>query len=228
MKIAIITTYVGTDFVIPPPPLFSHEADYYYFSSYDLFVAGYVTRQLCVHAEYTNYGNRRVGKIPKFLSHYLLPDYDFYIWCDSNQQLNTSPQKLVKQFRNEDSYLLFKHPHRNCVYVEMEAVNGMRREDRETLIQTKEFLLKQFFPPNYGLFELTAYVRRNDKISNTIGSALYDLIQKYTSRDQILFPYLLKKYGGSYSVLTGTAQAHDGGNNYFRQIDPPIVVRYGD
>ncbi|MQL82451.1 hypothetical protein Taro_014913 [Colocasia esculenta] len=64
---------------------------------------------------------RRVGKIPKFLTHRLFPSARYSIWLDSKLRLTSDPQLLLEYFlwRKGFEYAISNHYDRHCVWEEV-------------------------------------------------------------------------------------------------------------
>ncbi len=225
MKIAVITGVFDPkrDMKIEYSKYFD-DYDYYCFScdSKKIEVAAEIKRVILPTSNMDEkYSSRRAGKIPKMLSHLLLPDYDVYVWCDATHEVAVDKEKLLSLL-GENDCALFTHPHRQCVYEEAKEVLAGGLDYPYLIEENVKWLKQNNFEKNQGLYEMTTFIRRNNKTSNDVFSFWYSLVSKFSSRDQINFMPSAKKHSLSVSDLEGTAQIYHGGNSVFNQIKPSL------
>jgi hypothetical protein len=139
----------------------------------------------------------RTSRWHKMHPHLLFPEYDNSVYIDCNIQITGSHlESRLKQFIENGTFIaLPPHPERHCVYDEViECIRTDR--DRIPLIQDMErFLRKENFPPGRGLFENNLVFRRHtDPKIIRIAAEWWDLIRRYSHRDQLSLTYLLWKH----------------------------------
>ena len=71
------------------------------------------------------YKNRRDAKVYKVLPFAFLPDYDYYFWIDSTHTLQANPQEVISKYLTNSDVGVFKHPQRDCIYIEGEFVKKL-------------------------------------------------------------------------------------------------------
>ncbi|KAK1403663.1 Transmembrane protein [Heracleum sosnowskyi] len=78
---------------------------------------------------------RRVGKIPKFLSHRLFPSARYSIWLDSKLRLQLDPMLILEYFlwRKGHEYAISNHYDRHCLWEEV-AQNKKLNKFNHTII----------------------------------------------------------------------------------------------
>jgi hypothetical protein len=163
-----------------------------------------------------NYNHRRNAKIYKVLSSILYPDYEYIIWSDANHQLNEDPENILKEYGDFD-LLLFKHPHRDCCFDEMNIVK--QHLDDPYLVQTQyNHYLNKGMPRNFGLTEMTCFIKKNNDKIKKLDMMWWEQICKFSSRDQCSFTYCVWSMRNDNLIIKkfkGHANIYAGGNSYF-------------
>ena len=198
MKYAVITALSGRPQTTLYDPINGGYDDVDYFAFVDKFYHLNKRKQMLLPDFSTDptYAHRRNAKMPKVLSWMMIPGYDYYIWHDSSSEFG-----------------LFKHPERDCAYEEAAVILNRGIDTDENIHKTVLFLQNQEWPINGGLFELSSFVYKNTPAVRNATLTWWELIQRYSSRDQVTFPYCLKKHNVSYSILPGSALGYGGNNN---------------
>lgn len=163
---------------------------------------------------------RRLAKLPKILGFLLIPGYDYYIWHDPYMELAVSPKFIIDNIMGDCDFALFKHPVRNCAYAEINELKSTGAETRENLDGIEKFLLKNQFQINTGLFELPAFMYKNSAKVATAMLTWWELICKYSSRDQVSFPYVAAQHNLTYGIIPGSPRSHELGNSIIPQVRP--------
>lgn len=135
----------------------------------------------------------------KLLPH-LFFDEKITIWIDANIQMLITPEDAVKRFLGKADMAIFAHPHRDCFYDEFTALR--KNEGRfkipwlqEQLKQQEDKYRSELFPAHYGLWECNFIIRRNNPKVNNLMNAWWAEICRWQWRDQVSFPYILRKHG---------------------------------
>ena len=161
---------------------------------------------------------RRNAKIAKVLGWLLVPGYDYYVWHDNNCELSVSPHRLVDHFLGNSQLALWKHAQRDCVYEEMSAIAALNFEHPDYLARTRDWLQAQNYPAHSGLFELTSFVYKNDPQVQAAMLTWWELLCKYSSRDQLTFPWVVNHHKLDYKILPGAALRYGGNNTLIPQV----------
>jgi len=216
-KIAVITAVVGLKELSLYPPTYKN-ADYFIFSDLDLPKHDvWNVRKLYPAFIDKEYENRRTGKIPKIIPHYLLPDYEYFIWHDYTHYVKLDPQTIVDTYLKDHDLAFFKHPHRKCWYEELVTVRMASLDNKDILDQQKEFYERTGVKKKQDFYECTCFVRRNNEVANKVCSLWYDHVSKFSSRDQLSLPAAIQAYNPRVNVMEGTCQMYYGNNKIIPQ-----------
>jgi hypothetical protein len=139
---------------------------------------------------------RLSAKWPKLLPHEALPDRRTTIWVDANLQID-SPSFVREALGYSGSDIgVFRHPMRYCIY--HEAYACLRRidcRDLPVLDQVRHYR-EQGHPPQGGLWACGVLVRDSSRADvRALGEAWMDECLKWSPRDQLSFPFLLRRSG---------------------------------
>lgn len=213
MKIAILTSLVGfSGATVRDPTYKTWDVDYFAFVDRQHDCKVWKQIPAFDFSTDSQYKDRRNAKLAKVLGSFLIPNYDYYIWHDPYCEVVEPPINLIENFLVNSDICLFKHPERDCVYDEIEILMDRNLDNESNLLATKEFLEINHYPKNNGLFELTSFAYRNSAEMQQLMLTWWELICKYSSRDQLTFPYALHKHGLRHNLFPGSALGY-GGNN---------------
>lgn len=164
------------------------------------------------------YSNRRNAKLYKVLSTILFPNYKYIIWQDASHTLKIHPKDIIDEYGDFD-LLLFNHPHRNCVYKEMDVIKERRLDNPKIVEEQYQYYLEQGMPRDLGLYEMTCFIKKNDPKITQLELMWWEHICKFSSRDQCSFNYCLWRCGSDIQIKTfnGYANRYAGGNKYFNE-----------
>lgn len=144
------------------------------------------------------------GKIVKMLGYELFPDFDYYVWLDSNITLNdkNSIKWLIDKCYGYD-FAFFRHYKRNSVLEEAEYIIKLLKNNNEYLSKRCKYELieeqiefykkKQLFK-NDKLFACGAFIYSKSMIFKqefNIMQQWYYHCCRFNVRDQISLPFLL-------------------------------------
>ncbi|MAH48975.1 hypothetical protein CMI37_24320 [Candidatus Pacearchaeota archaeon] len=220
MKIAVLTSLFGSQNDLRSLNVWEREynVDYYAFLDREHKDSLGWNQIMCPEfTTHTEWSHRRNAKIYKILPNLFLPDYDIHIWIDSCQTVIKDPHIICEEILKDSDIALFKHSDRNCVYNEAQKVNELKVDTPKSVDRQTEYLKLKNFPENNGLYELACFVRRNNEATNQMGLMWWEMICRFSSRDQISFPYVLWKLKDKIkiSILPGFVN-HHGANDYFQ------------
>ncbi|XAR55631.1 hypothetical protein NMG60_11035762 [Bertholletia excelsa] len=148
---------------------------------------------------------RRVGKIPKFLTHRLFPSARYSIWLDSKLRLLLDPLLILEYFlwRKGYEYAISNHYDRHCVWEEVAQNKKLNKYNHSVIDQQFEFYkadgLKQFnpFDPSKllpsNVPEGSFIVRAHTPMSNLFSCLWFNEVDRFTPRDQLSFAYTYHK-----------------------------------
>ena len=241
MKIAVLTSLFGS--AEPLRSLSEREMEYKKDVDFFAYVdeehsesQGWTQVVSPVFSSDPNFGYRRSAKLPKVLPHLLHPNYDAYLWIDSCQIPNMHPSKIYEKYLDKHDLALFKHPARTCAYEEGKvcagAIDGVVKDDPKLIQDQLNFYLGTQFPQNYGLYELSSFMVNNNDTTKELSLIWWEQICKYSSRDQISFPFCLFRIQKdvNISIIPGFIHNPQGphlptGNEVFERSNEPALYR---
>ncbi|PKA57122.1 hypothetical protein AXF42_Ash002426 [Apostasia shenzhenica] len=148
---------------------------------------------------------RRVGKVPKFLTHRLFPSARYSIWLDSKLRLQNDPYLILEYFlwRKGYEYAISNHYDRHCVWEEVAQNKKLNKYNHTVIDQQFAFYqsdgLKRFDPsdpnkllPSY-VPEGSFIVRAHTPMSNLFSCLWFNEVDHWTPRDQLSFAYTYLK-----------------------------------
>ncbi|KAL2341327.1 hypothetical protein Fmac_009267 [Flemingia macrophylla] len=139
------------------------------------------------------------GKIPKMLSHRLFPQAKYSIWVDSKSQFRRDPLGVLEAllWRTNSILALSEHGARSSVYDEAKAVvKKNKAKPEEVEVQLNQYR-KDGLPENKrfngkkALCEASVIVRKHTPLTNLLMCVWFNEVVRFTSRDQLSFPYVL-------------------------------------
>ncbi|XP_044475896.1 uncharacterized protein LOC123203555 isoform X2 [Mangifera indica] len=148
---------------------------------------------------------RRVGKIPKLLSHRLFPSARYSIWLDSKLRLQLDPLLILEYFlwRKGYEYAISNHYDRHCVWEEVAQNKKLNKYNHTVIDEQFAFYqndgLKRFdaSDPNKPLPsnvpEGSFIVRAHTPMSNLFSCLWFNEVDRFTPRDQLSFAYTYQK-----------------------------------
>lgn len=215
-KFLIITSNLGGKDIIIDPDVTFPDCDYMAFV--DIATGLKVWNEYAAYqfSNIDSYKDRRNAKLYKVLATLMFPQYEYIIWHDASFNLRVNPKEILDEY-GDFELLLFNHPHRNCCYDEMDIVTVRNLESETVTKKQKEFYLQEGLPKNYGLFEMTCFIRKNTMTVTNLELMWWEQICKYSSRDQCSLTYCLWKsqQKPSIKLFNGRAMMYAGGNKYF-------------
>ena len=229
MNIAVITAAVGLkegSLYDPKPTISSGYTDYFVFSDIDIPEHyRWKSRKIFVASQDEDYEARRSAKIPKMLAHYLLPEYDYYIWHDYTHKVAIDPEKIIENYLGDNDFAFFKHPQRDSWDTELEEVRRSNLDHGSLLDIQKNHYNEVGVKKNQDFYECTCFVRRNNEIANKTCSLWYDHATKFSSRDQVSLPAAIQKYNPKISIMPGTCQIYYGNNEIIPQFRHSLRIQ---
>lgn len=125
-------------------------------------------------------------------------NYEVSMWMDASVNFNKSINEFIKQNFNlkKDCFAAIVHSSRNCIYEEAKECLRQRKDSKENIKKNIEFLKKEKYPKENGLYEMTVFIKKhNNPIVKTTMKLWFDMICKYSKRDQLSFMYCVWKTG---------------------------------
>lgn len=139
--------------------------------------------------------NLTLARKIKILGHDELKKYDLTIWLDGAMQLRKPLSTFLDECCDLDNYDMvgFNHRDRDCIYDEIDTCVFLFKESVENAKKIETFLRKEKYPEHNGLIESTVLIRKNNNEVENLMNLWFDMLFKYTRRDQLSFNYCLWK-----------------------------------
>ena len=130
----------------------------------------------------------RAAKRIKALPHRFLPEYDWSLYIDNTVRLKRSPRELFEQYLApaESPLVCFRHPWRDCVYDEAEAVIEYGYDDPDRVRRQMAFYRHLGYPAKAGLAKNTLLLRRHrDPVLAPVMERWHQQVLFHSLRDQL-------------------------------------------
>lgn len=139
--------------------------------------------------------NQRLSRKIKMLGHPEINDkYDISVWMDASVIWQKSIKEFVNTYLKKNNFAAFKHGFRDCIYVEANECIRVKKDTKENIVRHINFLRKEGFPEHYGLCEMTVFIKRHkDPLVQKTMKMWFDMLCKYSKRDQLSFMYCVWK-----------------------------------
>ncbi len=208
MKIAIITSLCGNIDKLHTP---LHFWDYDHYAFVDRVWNTNIWKQkpILEFSQDDKYSKRRNAKLFKILPELFLPNYDYYIHHDSSHDLKMNPEKIIIEYMQDREIAVFKHNQRDCIYQEADKLIEWQYDKPELIKEWCIYLNNIGYPVSNGLYELPAFIKKNTKRMTEMSLMWWEIICKYSSRDQLSLPYCLWKMGIEPAILSGWANGRN-------------------
>lgn len=157
--------------------------------------------------------NLTLARKIKILGHDELKKYDLTIWLDGAMQLRKPLSTFLDECCDLDNYDMvgFNHRDRDCIYDEIDTCVFLFKESVENAKKIETFLRKEKYPEHNGLIESTALVRKNNDSVKKLMKLWFDMVTRFSRRDQLSFNYCLWKNPIRIQML----DMHVFNNDYF-------------
>lgn len=202
-NIAIVTAVVGCDIDLFDPPVVYSNVDYFAFVDREHDVNHWKQLSIYEFSCDSVFSERRNAKIFKILPDLFLPDYQYYIWVDATHAVLKDPVTLIHNFLSNSDIAVFQHSQRNCIYDEAKVVLNLGYDHSEKIFHQMKFYKESNYPKNNGLYELSAFIRRNTSIISCLNIMWWEQICMFSSRDQLSFPFVLNRCNIHPNIIPG-------------------------
>lgn len=130
----------------------------------------------------------RAAKRIKALAHSVLPEYDWSLYVDNTVRLKVSAAELFATYLapSRSPFVCFRHPERDCVYDEAEAVVRFQLDDPQRVAQQMRFYRHLGYPSHAGLATATLLLRRHhDDALIPVMERWHQQVLRHSLRDQL-------------------------------------------
>ena len=122
-------------------------------------------------------------------------NYDICITIDGNVRISKDLDSIISYYCHPlYDITLAKHPIRDCVIAEADAILGEKKDTKEAVSQNIELYQKENYPLNNGMYQTTIMIWKNTQGTHALSLRFWELYNNLSERDQLLLPYILWKY----------------------------------
>ena len=137
----------------------------------------------------------RDARYCKVMSHHFVTKDEYCIWLDANLVLWDDPIKICNKWLVSADMAVFKHPHRDCIYDEVKACEHYSKDDSKIMRKQVARYRTEGYPKHDGLIWTAFIARRQTEEVKLFNDMWWKEIMAGSHRDQLGFPYVLKKMG---------------------------------
>ena len=153
---------------------------------------------------------RRNSRAHKLLAHQYLDGYDYSLWIDGSIRLIASPRELVGTYLRDADVAMFRHPARNCLYVEAAGLSGAGYDRGEVFAEQVARYRRAGHPDGHGLNECAVILRRHNTRTEVFNNAWWSEYCRHSCRDQVSVSYVLRNSDVRLVLFPGTIQSNPG------------------
>ena len=151
--------------------------------------------------------DQRNSRIQKIMPH-LFIDTEYSIYLDANIKLLVEPQVLIDEFLKNKDIAVFKHPGRNNIYEEADAILHWKKETQEALGEQISAYAKRNIKEKRKPFlvECGVIIRRHTPAIEKLNEKWWADYCRYSCRDQMSFPMVFPK--NKVNIIQGQITNH--------------------
>lgn len=150
-----------------------------------------------IYIEDNTLDNQRLSRRIKMLGDPIINEnYDISLWMDASVVFKSSIKEFIKKYHDSKKapFSAFVHHSRSCIYDEAIACIKERKDTKENIEKHINFLKQENYPPKNGLYEMTVFIKEhNNKVVKETMKLWFEMICKYSKRDQLSFMYCVWK-----------------------------------
>ena len=135
---------------------------------------------------------------------YIEKNYDLSIWIDASIIFKKSVNEFLDKYFDYQNDLIAACKHNASTSIKEEALECIRlvKDNEETIKKQLRLYEKEKFPDNLGLLEMTLIIKKhNNELVKKTMKLWFDMICKYSKRDQLSFMYCLYKTKLPFKVI---------------------------
>lgn len=129
---------------------------------------------------------------------------DVTVYVDGQFLIREDPGSWALDVLGDGDFAAFRHPARDCVYLEGETCIEKGRGDPDAIAAQLERYRAEGLPDHAGLFGGGLLVRRNTEGMRALGDAWWNEVCAGSERDQISLGYLVWKHRIDVRVIPGS------------------------
>ncbi|AXV16482.1 hypothetical protein CYG48_12760 [Neorhizobium sp. SOG26] len=132
----------------------------------------------------------RLSKRYKHLPHVYLADYEESLYIDNTVKLKVDPSAIFRRLSSHKLAML-RHPHRDCLYKEAEAVISMSLDSPAIIAEQLNIYRQAGFPEKFGLNAGTFILRKHsDPAVIRAMTEWHSQILRFSKRDQLSWNFV--------------------------------------
>ena len=197
-KGVIYTCITGTYDKLIKHQIIDENFDYICYTDNDELLNKKEVNGWCIRpTQFNKLDNIRNARWHKVNPDILFPDYDLSVWVDANVDVLSDDlhRRIVSFIKNKEIFFSYSHPLRNSVFDEAIAVMQLKKDFVETVQKELEYLNEEKFPDTGGLHETSVLIRNHkNEVCKNVSRMWWNMIDKYSRRDQLGLDYALWKY----------------------------------
>lgn len=134
-------------------------------------------------------------------------DYSLYLDGSVNLKPGISIHELIDIYLSGGNDLaIVKHPERDCLYDEGEAIVRLEKESNSLLVDKQlERYRRLEHPEHWGLARCGIILRRHTRDTRLLGLRWWDELCNGTQRDQVSFPFVLRNSEVKFRMFRDTS-----------------------
>ncbi len=152
-----------------------------------------------IYIEDENLDNHYLSRKIKMLGHpYIDENYTLSIWIDASIIFKKSINEFLLEYFDikKDLLAACKHYARNSIREEASVCIRYKKDSKDVINKLLSFYEKENFKDDLGLLEMTLIVKRhNNPLVKKTMKLWFEMILKYSKRDQLSFMYCIDKTG---------------------------------
>lgn len=209
LKIAVFTAISGGYDSFKPPEKLDPRLDYIIYTDTPVKNVGiYDVRPIL----FVDSDKTRSARFVKTNPHNLLNNYDIAVWVDANLMILGDVYPFIEDvLRSGKSVGAIKHPIRKSVFEEINECLAINKDDRDVLLELQRKYKNEGYDCD-DLIESNVFVYDlRDTAVHAFLNDWWNMIDKYSRRDQLSVNYCLDKHGVRWHPLTdrpNTARNH--------------------
>lgn len=153
--------------------------------------------------------NIRLSRYVKLQPHKVLSEYEYSLWIDSNiiVEMPLFYDIVIGKIREGKDWYGIKHPLRDCIYEDAEAVVLAGVANFFEIRKQMKFLRSECYPEHYGLFENNIILRKhNSEVIREINDDWWQIYNRFSKRDQMSLFYIFWQHSFTPSLLLPPAE----------------------
>ena len=189
-KVCVYTSLFGNCDTLQPVYTGSENIDFICFTDQAISPEGW--KVINCKAVYPS--SNLCAKEYKILAHKFLEEYDASLYLDASTVIFNDISLLINDFIVNEKFVMYKHPERNCVYEEGEAILWRLKHNPEHIIKQIEKYKADGLPVGVGLLEASFIWRHhNDQKLKDFMEHWWKEITETSLRDQLSLSYIMWK-----------------------------------